>query len=152
MPVCREGTELDYLSAPGNSRVVSSNGINRHGLKFSAVSPGEINGKRREINGKKFPSGRVCVGFNLEDKERPVKSDDSFGSCQDRRWCQSILVWSPFPHTSLANSVKWDSCVRRSLTALSSRHKAAQTFFSCPVPLLFTHWYFWVLNFLTHHH
>lgn len=29
-PVCWEGTELDYLPAPGNSPVVSSNGINVH--------------------------------------------------------------------------------------------------------------------------
>lgn len=39
--VCREGTEPDYLPAPGSSRhVVSTDGMNVHELNFSATSQG----------------------------------------------------------------------------------------------------------------
>lgn len=41
MLVCWEGADLDYLAAPGDSHVVSGNGINVHELKFSIPSQGK---------------------------------------------------------------------------------------------------------------
>lgn len=75
MPVCGKGTELDYLPAPGNSHVVSNNGINVHQLKFSIIPQG----------GDQWEEGslREMCGLILGDKESPVKSGQKVTqSCQ----------------------------------------------------------------------
>lgn len=137
MPVCWEGAELDYSPAPGNSRVVKHNGLNVPQLKFFRAFWEEI---------QESP-----VGPRLGDKKRPVKSGDSLRIFRAEGGARAPKLGSHVPPWPVRLN-KTLPCVRKTLAGLSSRHKATQSFFSLPFPVLCTHWHFCVLDFFCPHH
>ena len=86
------------------------------------------------------------MGPRLADKKRPVESGDSLRIFRAEGGARAPRLGShvpPWP-VRLNKTPPW---VRKTFAGLSSRHKATQSFFSLPFPVLCTHWHFCVLDF-----